>query len=88
MAEPSIRDRIAAIVGDKATRQIVEILDEEAVTRCQDADCMRRLPHARLARHLWRHVPVAPLSPGLLGRRCFTCGRPSWRRIHNSGRPS
>jgi hypothetical protein len=39
-----------------------------------------------LSTHVWRHVPVAPLSPGLFGRRCLTCGQPTWRRIHKTGR--
>lgn len=86
MSDPSIRDRITAVVGSEKARQVIDILDEELLTRCRDADCIRRRPHSRLAQHLWRHVPVAPLSPGLFGRRCFTCGRPTWRRIHKPRR--
>ena len=77
-----LRARIAAIVGPEATNRVIELLDEEAAHRCRDADCVRVWPHSRLARHLWRHAPVPPLSPGLFGRRCFTCGQPAWRRIH------
>jgi hypothetical protein len=82
-----LRDRIVAIVGPEAAEKIIEILDEELLTRCQDADCLRRWPHPRLARHVWRHDPVAPLSPGLFGRRCLTCGLPTWHRLHKPGRP-
>ncbi|MFI8872426.1 hypothetical protein [Streptomyces sp. NPDC055243] len=82
----NLRDRIAAIAGLSAADQIVELLEEEAASRCSDADCLRRLPHSRLARHVWRHEPSAPLTRGLLGRKCFTCGQATWRRIHRTRR--
>lgn len=78
-------NRIADVVGHEAAEQIVGILDEEGVQRCRDADCIRLVPHSRLSRHLWRHEAAAPLSFGLLGSRCFTCGKPTWRRIHRTG---
>jgi hypothetical protein len=82
VADTTLRDRIAAIAGPSTAEQIIELLDEEAAKRCRDRDCTRLWPHSSLAHHQWRHAPIAPLSPGLLGRRCFTCGRPTWRRIH------
>ncbi|HEY3477932.1 MAG TPA: hypothetical protein VGL02_03450 [Streptomyces sp.] len=83
-----LRTRLAAKVGERLAGEIIEILNEEVATRCRDADCLRRRSHPRLAWHLWRHVPVAPLSPRLFGLHCFTCGRPTWHRIHRTGRPS
>lgn len=82
----NVRERITAIVGTSAAEQVIDILNDEAAHRCRDADCIRLLPHSRLARHLWRHVPVAPLAPGLFGRRCVVCGQPGWTRIHRVAR--
>ena len=77
-------DRIAQLTGAEIAERVIEILDEEASQRCRDADCIRLFPHSRLSRHLWRHEAAAPLSLGLLGMRCFTCGRPTWRRVHRT----
>ncbi|MGV2914756.1 hypothetical protein [Streptomyces alfalfae] len=81
-----IRNRIAEVVGAQSAEQIIHILEEEGAQRCRDTNCIRLRPHSRLSVHRWRHVAVAPLSPGVLGRRCLTCGQPSWRRIHRTGR--
>lgn len=86
MSDQSLHARIVAIAGTDAADRILDLLDEEAAQRCRDADCMRRLPHSRLARHLWRHRPGAPLTRGVFGRRCFNCGHYVWRRIHKPGR--
>lgn len=82
----SLRDRIIAIAGPTAAERIIEVLHEEAATRCRDDDCLKRLPHSRLSRHAWRHEPAVPLTPGLFGRTCFTCGQPTWHRIHRTRR--
>lgn len=84
MTAPSLRSRITDIVGPESTEQIIALLDDEAGQRCRDADCIRLRPHSRLSTHLWRHVPVAPLSPGPFGQRCIVCGQPTWRRIHRT----
>lgn len=85
MAEPSLRDRLTAIVGTDKVERVIDLLDEEAVTRCRDDDCVRRRAHSRLDRHLWRHTAGAPLTRGLFGWLCFNCGRSTWRRIHRTG---
>lgn len=82
-----LRTRIAAITGPAAAEEVIELLNEEAATRCTDPDCIRWWPHSRLARHLWRHNASAPRTLGLFGWRCFTCGQSTWRRIHSPGKP-
>lgn len=81
-----IRERIQGAVGRHLAERVFEILNEEGTKPCRDTDCIRLRPHRQLSTHVWRHVPVAPLSPGLFGRRCLTCGQPTWRRIHKTGR--
>lgn len=85
MAEPSLRDRLTGIVGTDKADRVIALLDEEAVTRCRDTDCVRLWPHSRIAQHLWRHPVGAPIGWGLFGRRCFNCGHYTWRRIHRAG---
>jgi hypothetical protein len=87
-ANPSLRDRIVGIAGPDIADRIIAVLDEEAVTPCRDADCVRRRRHSRIDRHLWRHEANAPLSRWLFGWRCFTCGRSTWRHIHKPGTAS
>lgn len=80
--EPSVYERLVAIVGETAADEVIELLEEELATPCRDADCLRRGPHARLGLHRWRHIAQAPLTQGLLGWRCFTCGKPTWHPVH------
>lgn len=88
MAERSVRERLTTVVGTDKAALVIGLLDEEAATRCRDADCVRRWPHSRIALHLWRHPAGAPTERGLFGRRCFNCGHYVWRRIHRAGRQS
>lgn len=83
----SLHERIAAITSPAAAEEIIDILNEESLTPCRDRDCIRLLPHSRIARHLWRHEVGAPRTRGLFGWRCFNCGQSSWRRIHRASRP-
>lgn len=79
------RTRLIFLVGPGKAVEVFALLDEEAASRCRDADCIRWWPHSRLARHLWRHECGAPRTRGLFGWRCFNCGQSSWRRIHRTG---
>lgn len=85
MPEPSIRTRLAAIVGTDKAERVIAVLEEEAATPCRDTDCVRRRPHSRLAPHAWRHRAGDPRTWGLFGWRCFNCGHYVWRRIHRVG---
>lgn len=80
--KPSVYERLAAIVGEAKAGEVISLLEEELTTPCRDSDCRRRWPHSRLDLHRWRHAPLAPLTQGLLGWRCFECGKPTWHWIH------
>lgn len=82
MSTPGLHLSLTELLGEDLADQVITILDEQAAHRCKDSDCVRWWAHSRIARHAWRHQPSPPLAWGLLGPRCFDCGRYAWSRIH------
>lgn len=84
MAEMDLRERLTILLGPEKADQVLVVLEGEAKARCRDKDCVRLLPHPRLARHRWRHAALAPFDRSPIGWHCLGCGKPTWHRIHRA----
>ena len=92
-ARPALRDLLAGVI-ERDRREgvssaspadaLVTLLDGEARQRCRDRDCVRLMPHGRLAPHLWRHEAQPPFTRYWLSWRCFTCGERKGHRVHKA----
>jgi len=68
---------------DATVNRIISAVEGERDRPCDDDACARLRWHSRLGPHAWRHEASPPFShPFPFTWTCFSCGRPTWARIH------